>query len=298
MDSSPADDGLDGWPHPDPKTAARMLEEAKRVDARTQELVAQNLQSARSKWKPAVFFTYIATFLLVFTGPLGHLGISDAYAGRLCATLLILPMLMYTLLIQGANHRESASAVIVLKGRKLVSVLFAVLLFAALPTASMLGIAIPWWMCLVTAALIVLPMAASTLAGRRRTGNQVQQSRRAWNLAPLNLRTRLGTLAAALYLGIAIFSLYFSWFALAQFVMSMLMLALVILGASSRGLVKLGAHWRDQEWFAFGLSFFLYQLSMLVAIRTTWDSPVVGVVSAIVVALPMALGALLSKQRS
>lgn len=298
MDSLGKETGSDEGPPPSPAAAARMLHNADSVSARVAGGLDLRAEAKLQRWTPAILFVYVATFTLLFTHQAGPSDGGWPITGPLYANILIIPLLTQLTLIQGARNRLAIATTITLQGRKLLFLLLGAAVFAAMLVASVFGIEIPWWLCLVLAALVAAPSTVTAVAASQKARNSEYVSRGDVIRPPLGLRVRAMTLGLGVYFGFAGFSTVQSWFPTAAFALVMGMVVLLLFPNTSWGLASIGSQWRKYHWVAFGISFVMLCSLTLLVLRARWDDPVVGVVGGLGVAAPLVIAALVRKRRS
>lgn len=298
MDSLGKETGSDERPPPSSAAAARMLHSADSVSARVAGGLDLRAEAKLQRWTPAILFVYVATFTLLFTHQAEPSDGGWPITGPLYANILIIPLLTQLTLIQGARNRLAIATTITLRGRRLLFLLLGTTVFAAMLVASVFGIEIPWWLCLVSAALVAAPSTVTAVAASQKARNSEYVSRGDVIRPPLGLRVRGVTFGLGVYFGFAGFSTVQSWFPTAAFALVMGMVVLLLFPNASWGLASIGSQWRKYHWVAFGISFVMLCSLTLLVLRARWDDPVVGVVGGLGVAAPLVIAALVRKRRS
>lgn len=277
-----------------PTTASQMLANADRVSTSAQGRVDLRTQSLIQAWGPLVIFAYVTTFLLLFTYPTQVAGANVFNAGPMYANILLIPLLAQTQLVQGARNRLPVSDATPVKGRKLLFVLLGIAAFMAIAAASLLGVMIPWWVSILVAVCAATPPAILAVISSKKARIQTHDRPSSGNQQPLSKPARCVTLGLGIYLGIAGVSTTFSWFLLAAVGLLLILIILMICGNTRWGLVSVGSEWQQHHWVAFGASFLLFFALTLTVVRTSWNTPVVGMIGGALIAAPLVIAALTS----
>ncbi len=280
-----------------PATASRMLADADRVSASAQGRVDLRTQSLIQACSPLVLFAYTATFLLLFTYPAQVAGANVFNAGPMYANILLIPLLAQTQLMQGARNRIPVSDATPLKGRKLLFVFLGIAAFVAIAAMSLLGVKIAWWVSILVAVCAAAPPAVLAVISSKKARIQTEDRPSSGIQPPLGKPARYVTLGLGIYFGIAGVSTTLSWFPLAALVLLLVLLGLVFRGNTRWGLVSVGSEWQRHHWIAFGASFLLFFALTLIVVRTSWNTPVVGIIGGALIVAPMVIAALTSSRQ-
>lgn len=264
--------------------AAQLLQAADTARARAAAAVDhRTLARARFGLAGAVFI-YLSAFLLLF-GNQTQDTVSGAGAnGYAYANVLLIPFLVLTQLLQGVQNR---ARVLRTHRRVLLLVLLGMIPFGIAGALSILDIRYPWGLNLLVAAAPAAPLL--WLAGK--------SARRASAPAIPALHTALSRPAAimtgalGLYFGLTGLLAAYSWFPLAGLGLGLALVALLTLWTSRWGLPSVGSEWAAPQWTGFTVSFLLLVTLAVVLARTPWNTPLVGALGGVLVALPLMIAA-------
>ena len=296
MDSSR--DGLEPEKslHIDRLAAAGMLRRAESVSRQAHAGIDSRVQPLIKAWTPVVLFVYAATFLLLFTDAGSGLAANPASAASY-ANILLIPLLAGLMLVQGLRNRLPIAEVNPLRGRRLLFFFLGILVFMAVPAASFFGVGIPWWLCLLVAAALALIAGLSTNAWPKRTlGGTVDHAGQGPR-PPLVLSARWATAGLGLYFGFTGATLVFSWFPLAAFILTILLLVLMGFANARWGLTSLGSQWMKRQWVACALSASLLFCLALIVVKAGMHEPLAGMIGGLLIATPLGAVALMPGRR-
>lgn len=282
----------------DPSTASRMLAEATRVSANVRRLADPRIQSLIQTWVPVVVFAYAATFLLIFTAPESTLGASTFVSGPAYTGILMVPLLSQVLLVEGARNRITVSEAMPLQGRKLVFVLLGIAAFIAIAAVSVSGVEVPWWLCILAAACAAVPPGILAKRSRSSARQEAVITAEPASQSSPSRTARIATACLGIYFGVAGASTVFSWFPAALLLLVLLLLTLIFARNTRWGLTSVGSEWQQQHWKSFGATFLLFFGLLLVVVRTTWNTPMVGIIGGVLIAAPMIAASLTIRRAS
>lgn len=283
----------------DTSTAARLLDAADHVSVRVNEGTDFRTHALIQGWGTAVLFVYVAAFLLLFTAPGQDGEAGGPPSGIIYANALLIAVLAQSQLVQGARNRIPISFAGPLRGRKLWLTLVGVILFMAVAVSSLLGVEFGWWVSLVVAACTAAPLGILSVVSAQKARRNTARAPLLSPRSPLSRTARVITASLGIYFGVtgALTVTPLFWFSLATVFLILILLAMMIGWNARWGLPRAGSEWGQRQWMAFGASFTLLVALTLVVARTSWNTPWVGVIGGILIALPLALSALPTRRQ-
>lgn len=282
--------------HIDRLQAARMLRQGEWVSRQAHDGIDSRVQPLIKRWTPVVLFVYAATFLLLFTDT--HSGITANPASAASSVnILLIPLLAGLMLVQGLRNRFPIAEVRPLQGRKLLFFFLGILVFMAVPAASFFGVGIPWWLCLLVAAVLAVIAGLAINAWPKRASGGTIDHAGPVPRQPLVTSERWATAGLGLYFGFTGSIVVFEWFPLAAFVLTILLLVLMGFANARWGLTSLGSQWVKRQWVACAVSASLLFSLALIVVKAGVGEPLVGIIGGLVIAGPLVAVALMPGRR-
>jgi hypothetical protein len=267
--------------------AARLLEAGAVASARADAAVDHRVLARTQFGVAAAMFIYLSAFLLLFGNQTQDAVAGAAQGGYAFGNMLLIPFLVLSQLVMGVRDRVG----VIRAHRPYLSItLIGLIPFLLLAGLSVLGVSYPWSFNLVAAAAPAVPLAGLGLKTARRAGPRSRPAARSEPGRP----ARIMTASLGLYLGLTGMLATFSWFALTGLGLVIVLIVLLALISTRWGLPSLGAVWSTSEWTAYGISFSLLVSLAVVLARTPWNTPLVGAVGGVLVALPLVVAAIRS----
>jgi len=272
-----------------PEQAAALLGRAQAVTERVAARRDVRREAAIEAWTAAGMFCYGAAFLLLFWIQPAHT------AGGRFLYLLLIPLLIGSQLERGARDRFA----IVFRQNGAVPVLCAALCGAVLFVAgvgAIAGLHYTVWQSLVIAAVAAAPLAVLATRSSIRARGSAVPPRGAVRRDPLSPTAQTMTVALGIYLGVIAAVAPYSWGIVATLFLMFVLFGVSVGKTAQWGLVSVASEWHRRHWIAFGIAAAALLLLAVVAMRTPWNTPLVGAAAAIVIALPLALTALIQRR--
>jgi hypothetical protein len=266
--------------------SARLLADAERVAARTRAQTDYRAHAVIQGWVAAALFVYVATFLLLFgtPAPIGSAaGTGPNYA---YVNVLVVPFLTLTQIVQGARDRLPISVVLPHR-RALLLTLPGLTLLLATAIASLVGIGYPWWANLLVAAAIAAPLSGLAISTARNASGTAPHERCASPLPPLSRIAAMMTAGLGICFGVIAASTAYFWFPAVTMFLTLALLVLLFGWSVPWGLPRVGSEWGQSQWVAFGVSFTLLFALVVLAAKTSWNTPLVATISGIAIAVPL-----------
>lgn len=285
MDGSEFDPDAHPGQSLDASVAARLLDEAQRVEARSLAQTDFRAHALIQGWTAAAMFVYVATFLLLFNSAAG---VGSASGGGAWVNVLLIPFLVLGQLVQGARNRLAISAGPRRRRTTLLITLPTVVIFLGATIAVNLDINYAWWVSLVAAGVISAPVAALAIGTARKAAITASPS-----LRPPLSRTAAGmTAGLGAFFGVVAACTPYSWFPVAALMFLVALLVLLFGWNAPWGLPSVGSEWGQPQWIEFGITFTLLFALTILTVRTDVNTPLVGTISGIVIAAPLIFSAL------
>ncbi|MDJ0316300.1 hypothetical protein [Arthrobacter antibioticus] len=278
----------------DPAAAAQMLTEADRVSQRAAEGIDPGPLVVIRRWTPVVLFIYAVSFLLVFSDQGSASAPNPLLPGAKYANLLIIPLLMQIQLVQGARNRLPIADISMSRGRTILQLL-TVVPFIAILAVSLFGVKIPWWVCILVAVGVAAPSLREVGTRAHKSSGYTRGQRTPSPV--LSSTARATSFVLGIYLGAASAVMVFPWFPLAALPMLILLLVSVCFANKRWGLTSVGSEWQARHWVAFGISFVLFFAFVLLVVKTSWNTPLVGILGGAAIALPLVISAATSRSK-
>lgn len=255
--------------------AARLLAEGRTLEQKVERNTDLRAYGLIQMCGAVVTSSYIGTFLITMKNP----GMSN---------LLLLPMLLFCLLIQGAHNRLRVH--LRPTGRRLWLLMGAALVpFLSLAVLNLFSLAYPWWLNLAAVGLVLVVLGGNGIAYVRRPG--AASTIEPWTNEPLSTTARKVTVAVGAYLGVAAGTSPHMWFGIASAVLTMLIFVALIGWRSPWGLARVGSEWGPIHWAAFGLSVTLIFALAILITHTSWIILPLSLLAGVLVALPLIVAA-------
>ncbi|MCI4656686.1 hypothetical protein [Cryobacterium zhongshanensis] len=270
----------------DASTAARLLNEAERVGARSLARTDFRAHAVIQGWSAAGLFVYVATFLLLFGNP--NSSASAVGSGYAHANVLMIPLLVLIQLVQGARNRLPVSSAPLRRGIQLPLILWSTIVFLAAGTATLLGVEYPWWMSLLVAAAVAVPLGGLAIGTSGKARQTTSHPSDASPRPPLSRTAAVVTAGLGAYFGVIAAVTPYSWFPLAAMLFFLALLVQLVGWSARWGLPRVGSEWGQPQWAAFGITFTLLFAITIIAAKTEWNTPLVATISGIVIAAPLA----------
>ncbi|TFD22895.1 hypothetical protein [Cryobacterium sp. TMS1-13-1] len=263
--------------------AAQLLKAADTARARAAAAVDHRTLARARFGLAGALFIYLSAFLLVF-GNQTQDAVSGAGAnGYAYTNVLLIPFLVFTQLMQGVQNR---ARVLRTHRRVLRFVLLGMIPFGIAGALSILDIRYPWGLNLLVAAAPAAPLLWLAGKSARRAGPPTPAVRTALSRPAATMTGALG-----LFFGVTGLLAAFSWFPVAGLGLALVLVALLTLWSSRWGLPSVGSEWSAPQWTGFAVSFMLLVTLAVVLARTPWNTPLVGVLGGVLVALPLVVAA-------
>jgi hypothetical protein len=269
----------------DASTAARLLDDAERLGARTLEHTDFRAHAVIQAWTATALFVYVATVLLLYSNQdsgratAGH---AIRYLG-----LLMIPFLLLTQLVQGARNRLLISIAMPRGGVRLLLILPGMTIFLVAMVVSVWGSGYPWWANLIVAAAVAVPLGLLALSTARKGGGVPSRQHPSMPPAPLGRTAATATVALGIGFGVIAALTPYSWFDLATICFYLALIVLATGWNTRWGLPSVGSEWGRSQWVAFGIALTLLFALAVLAARTSWDTPLVATLSGLAIAAPL-----------
>ena len=276
--SSTNDDDLDA------ASAARLLEAGAAARARADSAVDYRTLARLQFGIAGSMFVYLSAFLLLVGNQPQTAASAGSTSGFSYSIVLLIPFLVLTQLVMGVSAR---SRVLRTHRRLLLITLVALVPFGVVGVLNLMEASYLWGINLLVAAAPATPLVWQGWKLARRAGPKLPR------VPPtlLNRPARIMTGCLGLYFGLTGMLAAFSWFAFAGLGLMLALVALLALASSRWGLPSLGSDWSSPEWNGFATSFILLVTLAIVLARTDWNTPLVGIVGGIFVAVPLVVAA-------
>lgn len=276
----------------DSATAALLLSRAECVGVDVVKQTDFRALSVIQGWVAATSFVYVATFLVLFAHPGTSEGVSNSASSYV--NVLVIPFLLFSQLVQGARSRLPIIASFPQRlTPKLLLILPGVAIFAAAATAYIIGVRFPWWGSLLIACAIAAPLgilaivSASKARGHAFPRPNTVHSRQLLSRTAARMTAGLGC-----YLGVLAALTPYGWFPVAAGILTFVLVMLVAGWTARWGLPSVGSEWGFSDWVGFGIAFTLLFAVAIVAARTPWDTPFIGILGGAVIAAPLFISAI------
>jgi hypothetical protein len=279
----------------DPSTAARLLDQAERVGARTRAHTDFHAHAVIQGWTATMLFVYVATALLLYSNQdsgratAGH---AIRYVG-----LLFIPFMLLSQLVQGARNRLLISVAMPRGGLRLLLILPGMVIFLVAMVVSVWGSGYPWWANLIVAAAVAVPLGLLALSTAKKAGAVPSRQRAATPPAPLARTAATVTVTIGISFGVIAALTPYSWFDLATLCLYVALIVLTMSSGARWGLPSVGSEWGRSQWVAFGIAFTLLFALSVVAARTSWNTPLVATLSGLAIAAPLVFTTLRTYRR-
>ena len=229
---------------------------------------------------------YVGVFLFSFGGR--SIEESTPGLGTYSTSLLVFPILLFSVLVSGARERFGVRTTPSLHYWIAVGVILAS--FLALLALSVIGVTYPWWLTMFLPVALFGVMAFKPVR-QLRNGRTPDDER--WVNEPLSRPARWTTAITGTTLGAVAAVSPQVWFPVVQVVVSVLILVAIIGYRSRWGLARTGLEWGPIHWGAFAITVgILFALTALL-VRTDWITGWVAVALGLAAAAPMVIAAFL-----
>lgn len=251
--------------------AARLLAEGRTMEQQVARRTDLRAYGVIQVCGAVITSLYIGVFLLTMGNPS-------------MSNLLLLPMLLFSLLIQGAHNRLRVH--LRPSGRRLWLLMVTTLVpFLSLAVLNLLSIAYPWWLNLAVVGLVLVVLVGNGMTYVRRSA--AASSIEPWTNEPLSTTARKVTVIIGAYLGVAAGAVSHVWFPVAAVLLIMLFFVALVGWRSPWGLARVGSEWGPIHWAAFGLSItFIFAVAILNT-HTAWMTSPLPLLAGALVALPL-----------
>ncbi|GAA3875301.1 hypothetical protein GCM10022381_17490 [Leifsonia kafniensis] len=253
------------------------------IDFRTQALVQAGTAVA--------IFLYVTVFLFLISTQGDHMAESAAPGSNNFGTNLLIPFLALSYLTLGVRERLKALLPTHRRARAFVVGLLSIVPFLVVGGAAVFGQQIPWGLTLAVACCAAAPAVALAIFSARQARHHDVRPSEPELRAPLSSPAQSMTVALGLVFGASAASGAFFWGALVGLVAAVALLVLIALNRTKWSLAAVGSEWGRAQWLSFGASFALLMVVTVLLARTSFNSPLVGIVGGILVAVPLVIAA-------